>query len=573
MMSKMKNISKGIIPILVSIGLVLCSCTKEATTIELIYSTDVHGSLFPYDYITDSPTNHSLAQVASYVQQVRDTAENVILLEAGDMLQGTPMVYYYNYIDTTSSHVISDIYNYMKYDAVTIGNHDIEAGHAVYDRLVSELNMPVLCANAVKTSDGTPYFKPYTILKRGNKKIAIIGLITPHIPHWLHEDYWKGMVFEDMIASAQKWVDIVKAKENPDAIIGLFHAGYDHTYGNTSPDEPMNENASTLVGERVEEFDCILIGHDHKYVTPMITTPSGRKIPLCDAGTAAHKIGHLTINFDGGDHPKVTNRLVSVEDVKPSEEYMALFNPQNEAVKAYSQRIVGELSEEIVANESLFGSSKFVDFVHRVMLDRTGADISFTAPLRLFTTIEKGKLTIGDMFKLYKYENTLNVMNLTGDEVRRYLEYSYDSWISNPDETGHLLLLDEEGKIKNQYFNFDSAAGIRYTVNPYKPYGERVAIQSMMNGSPFNSQKMYKVAINSYRFNGGGNHLESGVGLTKEQINERHVESIMTDLRELMVEALKASDKLEIPTLNNWKFVPENKLQQVINLDKCNFMK
>lgn len=483
------------------------------------------------------------------------------------------MVYYYNYVDTTSSHIISDIYNYMKYDAVTIGNHDIEAGHAVYDKLVSELNMPVLAANAIRKSDGTPYFKPYTIIKRGDKKIAIIGLITPHIPHWLHENYWKGLDFEDMVTSAQKWVDIVKTKEKPDAIIGLFHAGYDHTYGNGSADQPMNENASTLVGERVEGFDCILIGHDHKYVTPLVTTPSGRKIPLCDAGTSAHKVGHLTIQFNGEEHPKVTNRLVSVEEVKPSEEFMSLFNDKNETVKTYSQQIVGQINEEINANECLFGNSKFVDFVHMVMLNRTGADISFTAPMRLFTSIKKGDLSIGDMFKLYKYENTLNVMKLSGDEVRRYLEFSYDSWISNPDETGHLLSLDENGRIKNQYFNFDSAAGICYTVNPYKPYGERVEIQSMMDGSPFYMDKIYKVAINSYRFNGGGKHLESGVGLTKEQINERHVESIMKDLRELIVEVLKSPNKEVIPIMNNWEFVPKNKLQKVMEIDKSNFMK
>lgn len=551
----------------------LNSCSEKTRTIEIIYSTDVHGSLFPYDYINNHPTNHSLAQVASYVKQVRDTSDNVILLEAGDMLQGTPMVYYYNYVDTSSTHIIADIYNYMQYDAVTIGNHDIEAGHAVYDRVVSQLNMPVLAANAVKTNEDTPYFNPYTIIKRGDKKIAIIGLITPHIPHWLHEDYWKGMEFEDMIVSAQKWVDIVKQKEKPDVIIGLFHAGYDHTYGKSSADEPMNENASTLVGERVEGFDCILIGHDHKYYTPMITTPSGRKIPMCDAGTAAHKIGHLTIHFDEGEHPRIVNRIVSVEDIKPSEEYTNLFKSQHETVMAYSQNIVGEINEEIIANESLFGSCKFVDFVHRVMLNETGADISFTAPLRLFTTIEKGELTVGDMFKLYKYENTLNVMALTGDEVRRYLEYSYDKWISNPDETGHLLLLDEDERIEHQYFNFDSAAGIRYTVNPYKPYGERVEIISMMDGSAFNKDKTYKVAINSYRFNGGGNHLEAGVGLTKEQITERHLESIMTDLRELIRKELKAKGKSNIPSYGNWKFVPEDKLRPYIEKDKCNFMK
>lgn len=553
--------------ILISCLGMLSSCSPTSTTVELICTTDVHGALFPYNYVSSHPVNHSLAQVATYVEQVRDTAKNVILLDAGDMLQGTPAVYYYNFVDTESTHILADIHNYMEYDAVCVGNHDIETGHDVYDKVFSEMKAAVLAANAIDKRSGNPYFKPYTIIERAGKRIAVIGLITPHIPFWLQEKYWEGMEFEDMIESAQKWINIVKSKENPDAIIGLFHAGYDYKYGNADKNTYKNENASQLVAEKVDGFDCIIIGHDHRYYTPMVTTPSGNKIPIVDTGTAAHKFGHLTIHFNGNERPKIDVRLISGDDLKPSEKFMSKFAAQEKAIKDYSSQIVGNLKEDLFSNEALFGSCKFMDLVHQTMLNHTGAQISFSAPLRLNANVEKGDLSVGDMFNIYKFENTLNAINLTGDEVRRYLEYSYNIWISNPDETGHLLLLNEENHIKHEFFNFDTAVGINYTVNPYKPYGERVEILSMMNGEKFSLDKTYLVAMNSYRFNGGGGHLTKGLGLEKEEIEKRLVKCILKDLRGLILSDLQKQKVIEVPFFNNWKFVPENRVKQYIIKD------
>lgn len=563
----MKKRFNTIITALISCLVLLCACAPTETTVELICTTDIHGSLFPYNYITGQPTKHSLAQVATYIEQVRDTSDNVILVDAGDMLQGTPAVYYYNFVDTVSNHVLADIYNYMQYDAVCVGNHDIETGHNVYDKVFAQMKMPVLAGNAIYKDSGDPYFKPYTIIERGGRRIAIIGLITPHIPFWLQEKYWEGMDFEDMIESAQKWMDYVKKNEKPDAVIGLFHSGYDYTYGNQTADTYKNENASILVGERVEGFDCIIIGHDHRYYTPMLTSPSGHKLPLVDTGTAAHKLGHLTLHFNGNERPKIDVRTVVAEDLKPSDKYMAEFEPQEKAIREYSSQIVGTIKEDIYSNEALFGSCKFMDILHRTMMKHAEADISFTAPLRLNANIEKGDLTVGDMFNLYKFENTLNSIRMTGDEVRRYLEYSYNKWISNPAETGHILLLDEQNRIKHEFFNFDAAAGIRYTVNPFKPFGERVEILSMMNGAPFDLKKTYIVAINSYRFNGGGGHLTQGLGWSKEEIDKRLVKCILKDLRGLTLEDLQEKEDIEIPSYKNWKFVPESSVKAYIEID------
>ncbi|MDO4461855.1 MAG: bifunctional UDP-sugar hydrolase/5'-nucleotidase [Bacteroidia bacterium] len=548
-------------------ALLLLSCSPTETTIEIIYTTDTHGDILPFGFITEKPTDHSMAHVATYLEHVRDTSDNVVLLDAGDFLQGTPAVYYYNFVDTTTTHVVASIFNYLKYDAITVGNHDIETGHDVYDRVVSQINAPVLAANAIHKGSDEPYFKPYTIIKKGGKKIAVIGLITPHIPFWLPEKYWEGMEFEDMVEAAQKWVDFVKKEENPDLMIGLFHAGYDYTYGEANADTPKNENASMLVANRVDGLDCILIGHDHKYHVAEITNHKGNKCHLVDAGSSANMVGHVTVRFNKENKKSIKSRLVEVDSYEPSKRYLEIFANQKKTIRDYSTTIVGTLKEDIYSNEALFGSSKLLNIVHRTMLKHTGAEISFTAPLSLNAIIPKGDLSIGEMFNIYKYENTLNSILLSGDEIRKYLEYSYKGWICNPDECGHLIIINNYNRVKNGYFNFDTAMGIDYTVNPFKPYGERVTITQMSDGTPFYPEKMYTVAINSYRFNGGGGHLTQGLGLSKEEIGNRLVKSIMRDLRGLTLEDLQETEEIKIPTYNNWKFVPEDRVEPFIKKD------
>lgn len=549
--------------------LVLIFSTSNAQTIHVLYTTDIHGSIFPYDFIKNVETKHSLSQAYNYISSVRDTAEYTILLDNGDNLQGTPAVYYYNYIDTISPHILSQIYNYMKYDAVTVGNHDIETGHSVYDRVSKQYEMPFLAANAIRESTGDPYFKPYTIVKRGDKKIAIIGLTTPYIPHWLPEHFWKGIMFEDMIESAQKWIKKVKDTESPDIIIGLFHSGYDYTYGNQDIEKYKNENASALVAESVAGFDAILIGHDHRLYNKEYKNPNGENVIVLDAGTAARNIGHLTISFDANGNHNCAAEIVSLSKTTPSGIFNEEFSQQYDAIKNYSQQKIADIATDINANESLFGNSAVVDLVQEIMLRYTGADISVSAPLMINAKIEKGPVCIGNMFNIYKYENLLNVIELTGEEIKKYLEYSYDLWINNPKENNnHILKIDENGNLINRHYNFDSAAGIDYTINPYKKKGERITILKMSKGEPFDMTHKYKVAINSYRCNGGGGHLEFGVGIKSEDIQSRIIKTYNEDLRNIIIREWSKKGTIEPQAASNWKFVPENELQKIIENDK-----
>lgn len=550
--------------------------SSSAQTISVVYTTDVHGAIFNYDFVRDTIAPYSLSNVYSYVTAVRDTSKNVILLDNGDFLQGTPVVYYYNNVDTAGVNVMSRVFNFMGYDAVGVGNHDIEARHRVYDKIVHEIKAPMLSANIKHVEDNTPYFTPYTIIERAGKRIAVIGLTTPYIPHWLDESYWKGMYFEDMVEAARHWVKVVRETEKPDVVIGLFHAGYNYEYGNQNADTYKNENASVLVAERVDGFDAILIGHDHNLFNKEVTSPSGKKVPVLDAGVAARNAGLVSITFDKDGKPTCKASLVAMKNIKPSDEFDKNFLPQQLAVKAYTRKVIANLDEPVDAYKCLAGSSAFVDIVHRCMLKHTGAEISMTAPLLINARLPQGDITVGRMFSLYRYENTLCLVKMTGKEIKDYLEYSYDLWITNPAEGGHLLKMSRPGRLANNYYNLDSAAGIIYTVDVTAEKGKRVKIVSMADGSKFDKRKVYKVALNSYRANGGGGHLEFGAGIPYTELKDRIISSFETDLRGQLIndfeEMTQKDGKLNVEPLNQWRFVPEDVAGKALEGDIKLFM-
>ena len=177
----------------------------KTVDLQFVETSDVHGCFFPYNFTTGQPLEGTMVRIHHYVQQQRQKmGDNVLLLDNGDILQGQPTCYWSNYVMTAEQNIAAKVVNYMQYDAQTIGNHDVETGHAVYDKWVNEVHCPVLGANVIDKQTGLPYLKPYTILVRDGVKIAIIGLLTPTIPCWLNETQYAGLTFENMVTSARK---------------------------------------------------------------------------------------------------------------------------------------------------------------------------------------------------------------------------------------------------------------------------------------------------------------------------------------------------------------------------------
>ncbi len=553
------------------------STMAQSVKIKVIQTSDVHGSFFPYDFINRKAKSGSLARVSTYVKKARATyGPNVILLDNGDILQGQPTCYYCNFVKPSMPNLAASVINYLHYDAQTVGNHDIETGHDVYDKWISEVKCPVLGANIIDTRTGKPYVHPYTILYRDGVKIAVLGMLTPAIPNWLKESLWAGLRFDNIVTSAKSWVEYIQKNEQPDILIGLFHSGREG--GIHTPE--YDEDASLTVARQVPGFDLILFGHDHTRFSGNVVNNAGQSVlcldPSCDALMVSDATIHLTKKSGKIVEKKVTGDVVSITGEAVDSSFIRHFQADIDSVKAFTDRRIGRFENTIYTRDCYFGSAAFTDFIHDLQLNITKADISFNAPLSFDISIKQGDIHVSDLFNLYKYENQIYVLRMTGAEVRRHLEMSYDLWcntMTSPDD--HIMLLSEWAKddrqrfgFKNLAFNFDSAAGIIYEVDVTQPDGHKVRILSMADGTPFDENRWYRVAMNSYRGNGGGELLTKGAGIPREQLKGRIIFESEKDQRYYLMKAIEKAGTMNPKPHNNWRFVPVEWAQPAIERDK-----
>ena len=559
---------------LLILAIFVASCSGNAEQrVVILETTDVHGVILPYDFIEKKELKTSLASVYTYAKRTREENKTMLLLDAGDNLQGQPSVYYYNFIDTVSPHINAEAMNFMGYDACTAGNHDIEAGHSVYDRLVKEYSFPVLAANAVDKITGEPYFKPFSIIKRNGLKIAIFGLITPAVPEWLPPELYSGIEFRDMVETAEFWMPVIQ-KERPDLIIGLFHSGWDEREM-TSGNNRQYESGSATVAKKVPGFDIIFNGHDHNLVNSKVVNSSGDTVLILDGGSRSENIARADILFTSGKTKGqklkfLKGQIINTENFPPDPGFISKFAVQQGLISAYVDKVVATSRNDISSRDAYFGPSAFVDMIHEIQLDITGADVSFAAPLSFDVKISSGPVTVSDMFKLYRFENMLYTISMTGNEIRKYLEYSYSGWLNTmkgPDDMLLKFRLDKDGKpnlvngrawLQNQPYNFDSAEGIDYMVDVSKPEGHRIIIKSLSNGSPFEMDKTYRVAVNSYRGSGGGGHLTAGAGIGSHELAGRLITSTDKDFRYYILKYLETKKYIDPKPVNTWKIIPED---------------
>ena len=552
----------------------LCMCMtamakqSKTVTLRIVETSDVHGAFFPYNFTERRPMDGTMARVSTYLKRQRKTyGDRLILLDNGDILQGQPTCYYTNYVKKDEPNIAAEVINYLQYDAETFGNHDVETGHAVYDKWIKEVKCPMLGANIIDTKTNKPYINPYTIIEREGVRVAILGMLTPAIPNWLHESLWTGLRFDEMLKTARHWIKILKEQEKVDVIIGLFHSGWDG--GIVTP--AYEEDVAKKMAETVEGFDVIFFGHDH---TERNTTINNT---LCmDPSCNAVKVAEATIQIRNGKIISKKGEIVDVSKEDIDQQYIAHFQPQIDAIRQYVERQLGTFASPMRSRDAFFGSAAFTDLIHQLQLDETHADISFNAPLTFNTDIKAGPIYMSDMFKLYRFENKIYVLRMTGEEVRKHLEMSYDLWVNtmkSPDD--HIMMLNEGAQgdeqrrgFKNLTFNFDSAAGIDYIVDVTKPDGQKVHILQFSDGRPFDEKAWYKVAMNSYRGNGGGELLTHGAGIPLDSINNRIIFMSERDQRYYLTQKIEREGKVEGKALNNWRFIPDAWARPAIERDR-----
>lgn len=545
----------------------------KTVTLKLVETSDVHGAFFPYDFTEQKPMKGTMARVSTYIKKQRkEYGKNLILLDNGDILQGQPTCYYTNFVKTDQPNIAAEVINYLGYDAQTFGNHDVETGHAVYDKWIKDLKCPTLGANIIDTRQESPYVLPYLMLEREGVKIAILGMLTPAIPNWLHENLWKGLRFEEMVTSTRKWVKFLKEEKKADLIIGLFHSGWEG--GITT--ERYDEDASKKVAEQVDDLDVVFFGHDHTERNVLLDNGVLCMNPSCNAMKVAEATIQCTQKKGQWMVTKKEGKLVDVTKEAIDEDYVRHFQPQMDSIKSYVERQIGTFLVSIRSRDVFFGSAPFVDYIHQLQLEESHADISLTAPLVFDTEIKAGPVYMNDMFKLYRFENQIYTLRMTGREVRQLLELSYDQWVNtmkSPDD--HIMLFapqtpgdNQQVKFKNYTFNFDSAAGIDYEVDVTKPDGQKVNIKQFSDGRKFDENAWYLVAMNSYQGNGGGELLTRGAGIPMDSIPSRITFMSEHDQRYYLTQKIEREGKVTPKALNNWRFVPEEWAKPAIERDR-----
>lgn len=552
------------------------ACSSGERTLHIVTTGDVHGNWFDEPYVEGGATKTSLMSVSAWVDSLRQAAgaDNVLLLDAGDCLQGDNATYYYNYVADIEDHLFPELVSYMKYDAVTVGNHDIETGHPVYDKIAAQLaarKIPFLGGNAVRKDNGEPYFPVYKMFRRGGMKVAVLGFTNPNMRAWLAEPVWSGIEFVSLIPCVQEWVDRVRAKEKPDVVVVLVHSG------TGSGDGAVLESQGLDLLNTLKGVDVLVTSHDHR---PYVQEKDGTW--LINGGARAGNVGHAVVTAqkkDGRLEKEVKGEYVRMDKSKVNEAMKEHFRPYFEAVKAFTLQPVGELAMELRTRDAYKGMCDYINLVHTVQLGVEGVQVSFAAPLTYNGTVRKGQVVFNDMFTIYPFENQLYIAKLKGSEIKNYLEYSYNTWIQTPGQ--HVLNIQNSPDARTgadrwsfvyRSYNFDSAAGLVYTVDVTRPAGSRVQIKSMADGKPFDPEAWYNVAMTSYRASGGGDIIPQGAGVSPEQMEERIIDRL-PEIREMIYQYIKKHGTIDAALIGDrsnigeWHFVPAKLVDPMMQAD------
>ena len=559
---------------------------EEGKIVELnIFTTnDEHGWIFDWDFASDSqrmsrgnPRPSGLARVSTLYKKLSVENPNSMLLSAGDSIQGTILSYYYNFIENDVVNPIPALYEKMGYEAWTIGNHEVEQGNDVLLKIANEMSqrgIEVLGANDVWEDDNSkPYFSPYYIKEVEGVRVGVLGLVTPGIPMWLADDTHENHVYLDMVETAQKYVKILREVEKVDVLIGMFHAGMnaDYDLAKSKAFGVPPANASMLVAQAIGAgpmgIDAIITGHSHKIIDDSQntefrddTTNMVNGVKFIQAKNWAERLGHMTVSVRGKTNAwtvdNVSVKTYSMENVEEDQEILDYMSDYITGGKGYAAQVAGVATADLPSVRSYFEESAIVDLIHETQRFFSGAEISIAAAFNPSLTIAAGDITVGNVAGIYIYENFLNAVELTGHQIKDYLEFSskYFNVITEDNvDTTSLVNEDVRG------YNYDMAQGLKYDIDITKEPGNRIVNIMNLDGSAFDMDKTYNVTLNSYRYNGGGSHLvEAGV-MDKGVLTTETTYKSSDTMRDLMIEYLK-----EVGTWGpedveeNWKLIPED---------------
>ncbi|MEH0579958.1 bifunctional metallophosphatase/5'-nucleotidase [Streptomyces sp. B21-108] len=517
-------------------------------------TTDLHGHVFNWDYFKDAEYKDAagnaqgLARISTLVNRIRAEKgrQNVLLLDAGDTIQGTPLTYYYAKVDPITAkggpvHPMAQAMNAIGYDAAALGNHEFNYGIETLRKFESQLRFPLLGANAVDAKTLRPAFPPYVIKTFCVKgappvKVAVLGLTNPGIAIW-DKAYVQGkLAFPGLEEQAAKWVPKLKSL-GADVVIVSAHSGSSGTssYGDQLP---YVENSAALVAQQVPDIDAVLVGHAHVEIPELkvTNTKTGKTVVLSEPLAYAERLSVFDVElvFERGRWvvESVSSKVLNSNSVADDPKITKLLGDEHAKVVAYVNQVVGTATETLTTVEARYKDAPIIDLITKVQEDVVKAALAGTSyaslpviaqasPFSRTSEIPAGKVTIRDLSSLYVYDNTLVAKLLTGAQVRAYLEYSAQYFV----QTAADAVVDTE-KLTNAAgrpdYNYDYVSGLGYEIDIAQAVGSRIR-NLTYNGVALDDAQQFVLAVNNYRANGGGAfpHVASAQELWSESTEIR----------------------------------------------------
>ncbi|WP_406218423.1 bifunctional metallophosphatase/5'-nucleotidase [Streptomyces canus] len=540
-------------------------------------TTDLHSHVFDWDYYLDKAYSDTkgnsvgVARVATLIKQQRAAKgeEHVLLVDAGDIIQGTSLAYYFARVQPITDkgapkHPMAVAMNYMRYDAAALGNHEFNYGIEVLRKFESQCRFPLLGANALDAKTLKPAFQPYTVKRicvpgAPDIKVGILGLTNPGIALWDKDNVSGKMVFPGLVEQAKKYVPRLRAL-GCDVVFLTDHSGLDgsSSYGD---ELPYVENASNLVAQQVPGIDAILVGHTHVEV-PSYTVKNeetGEDVLLSEPYCWGYRLSVFDFELElVRGQWKVTSKTAQTlnpNTVDEDPEIKKLLEADHELVVKYVNTAVGTCTEDLSAADSCWKDVPIMDFIHQVQMDTVKAGlstadaalplISVAAPFSRTADIPAGSVTIKDIAGLYIYDNTLYGKKLTGAQLKDYLEYAakYYYQVAAGTKVDTATLTNA-----NSFWDYmyDTAAGVSYDIDIAQAEGSRIKNLSY-NGTPVTDDQVFVVAVNNYRANGGSGYPHiAAADIAYSSTNE---------IRQLMIDYVTSKATLDPKdfAVTNWQ--------------------
>ena len=504
---------------------------ESADTVEILMldTSDIHGQLYATDYTAEASASgtyrQGLTRVATYIKEMREQYPNFFLADTGDTVQGTPLTYYFAFEEHTMADPTVKAMRTLGYDMWVLGNHEFNYGmkilteqvdYAISESTESEKQITMSMANYLaaetnsdESKDWATWrgFDPYIIKEYDGVKVAIMGLGNPGIPMWDVPENWAGLYFANPIETYDHYE--AEMLEKADMIVIMTHSGVG---GNGSDGTGYMEE---LVKTH-DSIDLVFSGHEHRDGVTNVTDTAGKMVPIVSPSSKCNKIGQALVTFNKADGTcTVEAKNVNMRNYAIDEELDAVLAPYEKGTwEDYMLRPIGKASGDFSASGLGDAPSAFMDLINQVQLayaydyngqntpddptDDTMAQLSISAPLTSGSAaniIPAGDIVLGDLFKLYRYENWFYQITMTGKEVKTWLEFAATNVNSNGN-AGNLT-----------YYDVIYGDGFYYEIDCARAKDHRV-INMTYNGVPVTDDQVFTVVVNNYRYNGGGGYVD-----------------------------------------------------------------